>query len=147
MQDAQVINDEVMGGRSRSRLLPTATGLLFEGEVSLENGGGFASFRAPLQLPPDTTAVQLVCRGDGRRCRFVLRTDDGPGAVQHQAPFVATADWTTLRFGPGDFVARFRGRPVAASPLRFVDVVACGVLVGDGQAGPFRLELEVPHAV
>ncbi len=45
-----MINDDVMGGRSRSKLLPTATGLLFAGEISLSNGGGFASFRAPLRL-------------------------------------------------------------------------------------------------
>jgi hypothetical protein len=146
MQEPRVINDDVMGGRSRSRLLRTATGLLFEGDVSLANGGGFASFRAPLQLPPDAAAVHLAVCGDEHRYRFVLRTDEGRGAAQYQAPFVAPLARTTLSFVASDFVARLRGRPVAAPPLRWADVQAFGLLIGEGQSGPFRIELELPHA-
>jgi hypothetical protein len=135
-----------MGGRSRSTLLRTAAGLVFEGDISLANGGGFASFRAPLHLAPDVAAVQVALDGDGQRYRFVLRTDEGSGAAQYQAPFVAPRARTTLRFVAGDFVARFRGRPVVAPPLRLADVRAFGLLIGDGQAGPFRVELELPRA-
>jgi hypothetical protein len=145
MQELQVINDDVMGGRSRSGLLRTAAGLVFEGDVSLANGGGFASFRAPLSLPPDATALQVAVRGDERRYRFVLRTESS-GAAQYQAPFVAPRAWTMLRFVPADFVARFRGRLVAAPPLRLADVQAFGLLIGEGQSGPFNVELELPRA-
>jgi NADH dehydrogenase [ubiquinone] 1 alpha subcomplex assembly factor 1 len=146
MEDPRVINDDVMGGRSRSTLLRTATGLLFEGEVSLANGGGFASFRAPLDLPPRAAAVQVACRGDERRYRFVLRTAEGSRAAQYQAPFIAPRSRTTLSFAPGDFVARLRGRLVAAPPLCLAEVRAFGLLIGDGQSGPFRVELDFPHA-
>ena len=146
MQEFQVINDDVMGGRSRSRVLPTATGLLFEGDVSLENGGGFASFRASLTLPPDAAAVLLTVDGDQRRYRFVLRTDEGRGAAQYHAPFVAPQSRTTLRFVSEDFVARFRGRPAVAPPLHLGNVRVFGLLIGDGQSGPFRVELELPRA-
>ena len=57
-------------------------------------------------------------RGDDRRYRFVLRTDNDSGTAQYQAPFVASRAWTMLRFVSGDFVARFRGRLVVAPPLR-----------------------------
>jgi hypothetical protein len=146
MQGFQVINDDVMGGRSTSRVLRTATGLLFEGDVSLANGGGFASFRAPLSLPADATALQVALRGDERRYRLVLRTEEGSGATQYQAPFVAPRAATTLRFVAGDFVARFRGRLVEAPPLRLADVRVFGLLISEGQAGPFRVELELPRA-
>ena len=146
MHDLQVINDDVMGGRSRSKLLRTDTGLLFEGDLSLSDGGGFASFRATLRLPPDTAALQVAVCGDERRYRFVLRTDEGTGAAQYQAPFVAPQAWTTLHFVSGDFVARRRGRLVAAPPLRLADVRAFGLLIGEGQSGPFRVELESPRA-
>jgi hypothetical protein len=46
----------------------------------------------------------------------------------------------------GDFVARFRGRLVEAPPLRLADVRGFGLLIGEGQAGPFRVELELPRA-
>ena len=141
-----MINDDVMGGRSRSKLLRTATGLLFEGDVSLDNGGGFASFRAPLRLPPGVAALQVALLGDDRRYRFVLRTDEGKGAAQYQAPFVAPRALKTLRFEPRDFVASFRGRLVVAPPLRLAEVQAFGLLIGEGQTGPFRVELEFPRA-
>jgi hypothetical protein len=145
MQEIQVINDDVMGGQSRSQVLRTNTGLLFEGDVSLANGGGFASFRAPLRLPPDVAALQVDFRGDDRRYRFVLRTDEGSGSAQYQAPFVAPRARTTLRFVPGDFIARIRGRPVVAPPLRLADVRAFGLLISEGQSGPFRIEVELPR--
>ena len=44
MQELRVINDDVMGGRSRSRLLHTATGLLF-------SEGQSGPFRVELELP------------------------------------------------------------------------------------------------
>jgi len=146
MQELRVINDDVMGGRSRSKLMPTATGLWFEGEVSLSNGGGFASFRAPLRLPPDVVALQIAVRGDDRRYRIVLRTDEDSGTAQYQAPFVAPRTSTILRFVSGDFVARFWGRLVISPPLQLADVLAFGLLIGEGQSGPFRVELESPRA-
>ena len=146
VQELRVINDDVMGGQSRSKLCHTATGLLFEGEVSLANGGGFASFRAPLRLPPDAAALQVAFRGDERRYRFVLRTEEGSGQAQYQAPFVAPRTWTMLRFVPGDFVARVRGRLVVAPPLRLAEVRAFGLLISNGQSGPFQVELEFPSA-
>ncbi len=146
MQELQVINDDVMGGRSRSKLMPTATALLFEGEVSLSNGGGFASFPAPRPLPPDVVALQIAVRGGDRRYRIVLRTDEDSCTAQYQAPFVAPRTSTILRFGSGDFVARFRGRLVIAPPLQLADVRAFGLLIGEGQSGPFRVELELPVA-
>jgi NADH dehydrogenase [ubiquinone] 1 alpha subcomplex assembly factor 1 len=147
MGDPVVINDGVMGGLSSSRLTSMAGGLLFEGDVSLANGGGFASFRAPLRLASDATAVQLVVRGDHRGYRFVLRTQEHSGAAQYQAPFIAPPNWIRLRFVAADFVARIRGRPVDAPPLNLADVRAFGLLIGAGQSGPFRVELKFPHAI
>jgi hypothetical protein len=47
----RVINDGVMGGVSTSRLSQTDGALLFEGIVSVENNGGFASFRGAVSIP------------------------------------------------------------------------------------------------
>jgi NADH dehydrogenase [ubiquinone] 1 alpha subcomplex assembly factor 1 len=138
----RLVNDAVMGGLSRSRIAIDAGNLLFEGEVSLANGGGFASFRAPLSSPADAGALLLTVRGDGRRYKLTLRLDERPGTVLYQAAFVATPHWQTLRFEPRDFTASFRGRAVAAPLVRFADMRFFGVLISDGQAGRFRLELQ-----
>ena len=69
----RVINDDVMGGISQSRieLLPTATAL-FSGQLALENNGGFASIRRRSDnfKLDDCSGVMLKVKGDGRSYQF-----------------------------------------------------------------------------
>ncbi|MEO8440974.1 MAG: CIA30 family protein [Betaproteobacteria bacterium] len=137
-----VINDGVMGGVSTSRLRPAAGAMVFEGEISLENNGGFASFRGPVKVAALPTTLLLTVRGDGRRYKLTLKLDDSALSSQYQAAFVAPREWQTLRFEPADFAASFRGRPVTAPPVRFVDVRYVGLLISDKHAGGFKVELK-----
>lgn len=146
MQGFRVVNDGVMGGVSTSRLSHEGDALRFEGEVSLENNGGFASFRGPVRMLAGATALIVTVRGDGQRYKLTLKLDDSGSTPQYQASFVAPPEWTTVRFVAGDFRASFRGRAVAAPPLVLGEVRALGVLISDRQAGPFRLELRVVRA-
>ena len=74
-----VINDDVMGGISQSRieLSPTATAI-FSGQLSLENNGGFASIRrrAENYSLEGCTHVMLKVKGDGRTYQFRVKTDE-----------------------------------------------------------------------
>ena len=137
-----VINDGVMGGVSASRLSAAAGALRFEGEVSLENNGGFASFRGPVVFPGATGTLLLTVRGDGKRYKLTLKPNDSTGTPLYQAAFVAPREWQTLRFVPGDFAASFRGRSVVAPALRFADMRYVGLLIADRQQGAFRVELK-----
>ena len=72
-----VVNDTVMGGRSRSAWSePDPQFAVFEGYLSLENNGGFTSVRSTEITPmsPDVTAVQGEGQGDGRQYRFAARS-------------------------------------------------------------------------
>jgi monofunctional biosynthetic peptidoglycan transglycosylase len=142
VQDFRVINDVVMGGVSTSRLCSTDGAMVFEGEVSLENNGGFASFRGPVKFPAESAALLLTVRGDGQRYKLTLKVDDSTTTPQYQAAFVAPRDWQTLRFEAASFAASFRGRAISAPILRFVDVQYIGLLVSDKQSGPFKIELK-----
>lgn len=137
----RVVNDDVMGGVSTSRLSPAAGAMLFDGTVSLENNGGFASFRGPVRFPAGSGVLLLTVRGDGRRYKLTLKLDDGANTAQYQAAFVAPPEWQTLRFMPDDFAASFRGRAVEAPAVRLADVQQVGVLISDQQAGAFRIEV------
>jgi len=141
-QTFRVINDEVMGGVSMSRLRSTDGAMVFEGEVSLENNGGFASFRGPVRVPAESSALLLTVRGDGQRYKLTLKLDDSPGTAQYQAAFFASREWQTLRFKPADFAASFRGRAVVAPIVRLVDVQYVGLLISDQQSGAFKIELK-----
>jgi len=135
-----VVNDGVMGGVSQSRLRQEAEGVVFEGEVSLRNNGGFASLRGPVAWADGTSALELAVHGDGKRYRLLLRMDSTPGAASYQCDFDALGP-QTHRFTAADFQATFRGRIVSAAPLVFARVVEFGILIADKQEGPFGLQL------
>jgi hypothetical protein len=141
------VDDRVMGGVSRSHMARSATGtLVFEGEVSLKNGGGFASVRsAPLAVSlAGASALRLTVRGDGKRYKLNLRADAAFDGVQYQSAFMVPAGtWTDITLPLDDFVPVFRGRPVpGAPPLASGAVRVLGFVISDRQAGPFRLEVK-----
>jgi hypothetical protein len=136
-----VVNDGVMGGISTSRVSHAGGLLRFEGLLSLENGGGFASFRGPVVIPCGATELWVYLRGDQRRYKFLLKTGDAAARWQYQAPFSTSGDWQRLRFEAGNFSARFRGKPVDAPALNLEHADTFGILLADSQAGSFRLEI------
>lgn len=71
---------------------------MFEGIVSLEHNGGFASVRAPQLALGSHTAngYTLTVLGDGKRYKLNLRTEDCFDGVNYQAEFQPTA-WTVER--------------------------------------------------
>jgi NADH dehydrogenase [ubiquinone] 1 alpha subcomplex assembly factor 1 len=141
-QTFRVINDGVMGGVSTSRLRSTDGAMVFEGAVSLENNGGFASFRGPVRFPAESAALLVTVRGDGQRYKLTLKLDDSTSTPQYQSAFVAPRDWQTLRFKPADFAASFRGRAVDAPRVDLGAVRYIGLLISDRQSGTFRVELK-----
>jgi hypothetical protein len=140
------IHDRVMGGRSEGGLAATAEATaVFQGTVSLANGGGFASVRSPLQQPvsADCRAFVLEVRGDGQRYQLRLRTDARFDGIAYRAYFDPPAgEWVRVRLPLADFVAVYRGRPVARAPaLRPGEIRQLGLMIAEQQAGDFRLEL------
>jgi NADH dehydrogenase [ubiquinone] 1 alpha subcomplex assembly factor 1 len=140
----QPVNDAVMGGISVGAIQAVTAGAAFTGSVSLEHGGGFASLRAGPRAWPTAgaTALALTARGDGRRYRLTLRTEDRFDCIQYQTGFVAPRDWQRLTLPLAAFAASLRGRPQpGAPPLEAARIRTLGLLIAERQAGPFRLEL------
>lgn len=155
----RAIDDRVMGGRSQSRLRHDPGGhAVFEGEVSLAQGGGFASVRSSpggtgwaLGHPGAQVCVLELRGGQGRLFKLSLFTDDGFDSVSWQAPFSAPAaatpdgapaGWTLQRLPLDAFRASFRGREVPEAPaLDPARIRQVGLLIGSRQAGSFALAL------
>jgi hypothetical protein len=147
----QVVNDEVMGGTSRSQFTVANGVAVFSGVVSLENNGGFASVRS-VPTRRDLTgcdAFQLRVRGDGRRYKFTARTAGSFDAPLYQAVFATKAgEWEEHRLSMPEFVPTFRGRVLYGEPpLELANVISVGFLISEKQAGPFRIEIAWIRAV
>ncbi len=71
----KIVNDGVMGGLSSSKVELRDDKLIFSGEVSLENNGGFASTRrVGFKSPENTNKIRVRIKADGKIYKFRLRT-------------------------------------------------------------------------
>ena len=141
LRDSWIVNDGVMGGVSQSSLRQDEDGMFFEGMVSLENNGSFASMRSSVRFPQGTQLIELIAKGDGKRYKLVLRTELAP-RVTYVADFIALPTWQTYRFNLSQFKSTFRGRDVNAPTLSFSDVIDFGILISNTQAGSFAIQLK-----
>lgn len=144
--DWVAIHDVVMGGVSSGGIEATEGGsMLFEGEVSLENNGGFASIRSrPRQWDLGAyDGIVIRVRGDGKRYKLNLKTDSSFDGVMYRVSFETNeGEWQALRFPFTEFMASFRGRRIPDAPaLDPARIASVGLLISDKQEGPFRLEI------
>jgi NADH dehydrogenase [ubiquinone] 1 alpha subcomplex assembly factor 1 len=144
--DWMVVNDSVMGGISQSR--PEITNrdtLVFTGNVSLENNGGFASIRhvaEPFDLGRGE-GVLLRVKGDGKKYQLRVRTSDGFDGMAYKTDFqTVKGEWQEFRFPWNVFTATYRGRLIENAPaLEAINIRQIGFLISDKQAGSFVLEI------
>ncbi|MBB1439511.1 CIA30 family protein [Shewanella sp. SG41-4] len=138
-------NDTVMGGISQSQIkLNKQQALLFSGQVSLENNGGFASTESTFTHQiTDASSLTLTAKGDGKTYQIRLKTPSLSYGEAYVANFRTDADTLTQHsFTPADFTVSFRGRAVTNAPtLNFEDIDRIGFLVAQKQQGPFTIEL------
>jgi monofunctional biosynthetic peptidoglycan transglycosylase len=137
------IDDPVMGGVSESTFVATDDGAAFTGTVSLKQGGGFASVRAP-ESAYDLSGhdgLRLRLRGDGKRYWFTTYTAPG-GPISYRAPLHPSTDWTTVSVRFDALTPYRRGTEVPDAPaFDPAQVRTLGFLIADEQDGPFRLEV------
>ncbi len=142
----ETVNDRVMGGISQGTI--TISGdktAIFQGLLSLENDGGFASVRTlPRQFDlAEHDGLLLSVRGDGKTYRVRLRTDDSYDGVAYQSLFrTEPGVWLTVRLPFSTFVPVFRGMLVPSAPaLDPARVRRIGFMIADRQEGSFLLEI------
>ena len=147
------VDDGVMGGVSQSTFSVTDNEGCFHGEVSLENGGGFASVRRePNGFEPtlaDAWGVALTVRGDGRTYQLRLKSTSLGNASAYRVKFTPSQDaWETLHFSWDTFEAVRRGTVLSDVPaVTPSEIHQLGFLIADRTAGPFRLQVSCIESV
>lgn len=137
------IDDPVMGGVSESDFVDTDEGAAFTGTVSLKQGGGFASVRAP-ESNYDLSGhdgLRLRLCGDGKQYWFTAYTTAG-GPTSYRTPIQPPEQWTTVAVPFETLTPYRRGTKVPdAPPFDPSQLRELGILIADEQAGPFRLDI------
>lgn len=142
------VHDSVMGGISNGTVSRTEQStLLFQGNLSLENNGGFASFRSAdrsLALPA-SDGIELKVLGDGRTyiCSFEREGVNLFGGGYWQEFETRDGAWTVVRlpwdkFEPFSFGNKMKDMP----PLTAETARSIGVYLYDKTPGPYRAEFD-----
>ncbi|NVF13488.1 CIA30 family protein [Vreelandella maris] len=143
------VDDGVMGGVSKSGFCVSDGVGRFQGDVSLENGGGFASVRRePNGFEPtlaDAQGIALTVRGDGRTYQLRLKTTSLGNASAYRVKFTPSQDaWETLHFSWDAFEAVRRGTLLSDAPaVTPSEIHQLGFLIADRTAGPFCLQINL----
>lgn len=143
----RIINDGVMGGISTSEIVPGDSGtLIFQGTVSLENNGGFASVRTDSRSFKFDSYAGIVLRvfGDGKKYQFRVRVNNRFDGISYRYIFdTRSEEWLTIQMPFSDFVPVYRGRIIDdAEPLPPDQIQQIGFLISDKQKGKFRLQID-----
>ena len=139
-------NDTVMGGVSDSASTWVDGQLVFSGNLSLDNNGGFTSTFGPVndQLPTlmsGADAIIVTARGDGQTYLMQIRSSDNTRYIQR---FTTVADveqdyvLPLANFESVDW--RLSVIPNAA-PMNTANIAQIGFYLLDKQVGPFEIAI------
>ena len=116
--DWRVINDSVMGGVSSGNVQYQRQQVIFSGNVSTENNGGFSSvYKSTGPLAEHINGVKVTLLGDGNYYQLRLRTQVAGNEITYKAGFASEKNkQLTAYFKLDEFKASFRGRLITGAP-------------------------------
>jgi len=143
MRGWQVEDDGVMGGVSRGNMFHDKAGhLIFRGEVSLENDGGFSSIQNNFD-PLDVSKYQhalIRLKGDGKDYRFIVESD--PNARHYYvAEFTTNGEWQEIKIPLRKMYPVRRGDRLDIPDYPAETMSQVRFMIANGRAESFQLEI------
>lgn len=144
----RVVLDGVMGGRSSGRVRQAEPGILvFDGDLSLENNGGFSQIRMNLDegTLSDEDGLEIRFIGDGRTYQFDIRTSNVRlMAGGFQTNFETKAnEWQSVQIPFAAFQLYSFGRKIPNPPILDPSKIeSIGFTLADKVPGEFRIEVD-----
>ena len=144
LKNWRVVNDDVMGGVSKSKFIINKEGNgSFYGTVSTANYGGFASIRcsmSPIEIN-NSKYVKLRIKGDGKKYQFRMkhRSSDYHSYIQ---TFTTNGEWQTIEIDLSNLYPSFRGRKLNMSNFKESTVEEISILIGNKLNESFILEID-----
>jgi len=138
-----VVNDNVMGGRSKGGFDFKNDKLIFSGSTNT-NGGGFSSIRTiPIDFYfKDKTGLHIRYKGDGRTYKLGVRMEGK--SVSYRANFTTGNGWQEAKIPFDNMDVSWRGRPLskAEHPLLKSKIRSIEFMIYDKKDGPFNLKVD-----
>jgi NADH dehydrogenase [ubiquinone] 1 alpha subcomplex assembly factor 1 len=145
----RVVNDDVMGGVSNSKVEEKENSILFSGTTSLDNNGGFASIRTtfPKGDLKDCKTMTIRFKSPNTNRSFGLSLKD---SQKYYIPYYKfmfqpkSDDWQQLKINLKDFgYYKISEKIGSEMPLNFLkDVFNIALILSDGKEGNFQIEID-----
>lgn len=143
----QVINDGVMGGLSEGQAELKENSILFTGNISLQNNGGFSSLKSPFELM-DLSAFETVkirYRSKGMRIAMTMETSRNWFDLYYKQDIPNESDdWQVavldLEQFKGYRIGRATGLSLGKAPLQ--KMLRLGFISNEKRAGTFEMEVD-----
>lgn len=138
------INDGVMGGISEGKISHGTDGMIFHGNVSFENNGGFASVRSKdfkIDLS-NFSGLLIEAEGDGKIYKLNTRNSGLSSSINFQQKFETGGKIQKYYFPFTEFSANRRGIKVPLMKLDPSKIISFGFMISDKQEGEFRLTVK-----
>lgn len=144
------VNDGVMGGRSSGKTSYSANSLIFEGSISFENNGGFASVRCPYQdfNLADYKNVRIRYRASGQTFALSLNTSRRFYLPNYRVYLTGAStkpnEWVETTIPLSDFKQHRMGNPTGygISKEALNKVIQLTFISADKKEGPFSFEVD-----
>jgi len=152
------VDDVVMGGVSQSQIRLSNNRAIFNGVVSTNNNGGFVSVRTKNFSPPidlsSFEGIELKVKGDGKRYKFILRSEGKWDGVNYFTSFDTVYDFPiSVQIPFAGLIPTFRAKSVPdAGQIDSSQIYSMQLMLSkfeyDGQLnqkfepGSFGLEIE-----
>ncbi len=142
-----IVNDGVMGGKSQSQVIEHKNSLVFSGEISLKNNGGFASLQSPKENQDlsQFTHVAIKYRSSGQDFALRLLKYQAFYRPHFKHYFKPTdGEWQLVSIPLSDFEEYVLSSPTGAtiSKTDLQEIIRLGIIVSNKKEGPFSIEID-----
>lgn len=145
-QDWRIINDTVMGGKSEAIVSFTSNTAILQGNLSLENNGGFSSFRSQFDDYDLSAYTHLKIRynSHGRTFGIMLETSKFFFRPHYKYEINSGNKWETLTIPIKEFKQYRLGESTGEKIKEntFDDIIRIGCILLDKKQGEFKLEID-----
>ena len=144
IQNWLIVDDVVMGGKSSGTFNLNADGFgVFEGNISLDNNGGFSSVRYRFEktLVKEYSTVHIKLRGDGKKYQFRIKAKSGD-YYSYISPFQTTGEWQEIEIPLKDMYPSFRGRKLDQPNFSDDYIEEITFLIGNKKEEDFQLLID-----
>jgi hypothetical protein len=142
----RIVNDGVMGGLSSSKVNVEDDKIIFSGNVSLENNGGFASLRSPVKDYnfENFSGVEIKIKGDGKRYSISMKETTYFSGYFYTSSFETKKDeWIVAQIPFNQFKLYYFGKETnSTKKIPINNIKEISLLIGDKQEGSFNTVID-----